>query len=257
VAAPTRPVGTPVPTGDDEGGRARGVRRPAPGGRLPLVRSAALVAAKDLRIELNSRVTTTQVLPFGGVVLLLSAFAADPDRAALAGIAPGTFWTAVLLAAVLAAGRSAALEVANGVDDGLRLSWLDPGGVFLGKVAAVFIQLTVLECALLVELVAVYDFRIVHPVLLVASAAVATLGISAVGVVYGAVAATLRTRETLLPLLALPVLTPEALGGAQAWAAAQQDDAAGGWPWLQLLTVFGCVLLSVGLAAYGALLEEE
>jgi heme exporter protein B len=202
-------------------------------------------------------VALTQVLPFGGIVLLLSAFAADPDRAALAGVAPGMFWTAVLLAAVLASGRSAAHEVANGADHGLRLSWLDPGGIFLGKVAAVFVQLALLEIALLAELVAVYDFRIVHPVLLVAGAAAATLGICAVGIVYGAVAATIGTRETLLPLLALPVLAPVALGGAQAWAAAQQDDAAGGLRWLQLLTVFGCVLVSAGLAAYGALLEEE
>jgi heme exporter protein B len=256
MAAPTRPVEDPVATGGGRG-PAGGTRTPVPADRVPLLRSAALVAAKDLRIELSSRVTTTQVLPFGGIVLLLSAFAADPDRAALAGVAPGMFWTAVLLASVLAAGRSAALEVVNGVDDGLRLSGLDPGGIFLGKVAAVFVQLAVLETALLAGLVAVYDFRIVHPVLLVASAVLATLGICAVGVVYGAVAATLGTRETLLPLLALPVLTPEALGGAQAWAAVQQDDAAGGLRWLQLLTVFGCVLLTAGLAAYGSLLEEE
>lgn len=256
MAAPTRPEQAPADSGSARGLPGEQRRRPtAP--RVPLLRSAALVAGKDLRIELSSRVTTTQVLPFAGIVLLLCAFAADPDRGALAGVAPGTFWTAVLLAAVLAAGRSAALEVANRADDGLRLSWLDPGGIFLGKVAAVFVQLAVLEGALLAGLVAVFDFRIVHPLLLVASAVSATVAICAVGVVYGAVAAALRTRETLLPLLALPVLTPAALGGAQAWLAAQRDDADGGLRWLQLLTLFGCVLLAAGLAAYGSLLEEE
>ena len=224
---------------------------------LSLLRSAALVAGKDLRIELRARVTTSQVLPFGGIVLLLAALAADPDRAALAGVAPGMFWTAVLLAAVLAAGRSAALEAADGVRDGLRLSWLDPGGVFLGKVAALFVELTALEAALLAVLVAVYDFRVAHPLLLVASAVSATLGTSAVGVVYGAVAAAAHTRETLLPLLALPVLTPEALGGTRAWTAAQQSGAGDGLRWVQLLTVFGCVLLVTGLATFGALLEED
>jgi len=230
---------------------------PAPVPHLSLVRSVAVVAAKDLRIERSSRVALTQVLPFGGIVLLLAAFAADPDRAALAGVAPGMFWTAVLLAAVLAAGRSAAVEVADGADDGLRLSWLDPGGVFLGKVAAVFVQLAVLEGALLAGLVAVYDFPVRRPLLLLGSAVAATLGICAVGVLHGAVAATLSTRETLLPLLSLPVLTPAAVGGTQAWTAAQQGDVAAGLRWLQLLTVFGCVLLTAGLAAYGALLEEE
>jgi heme exporter protein B len=256
VAAPTRAVEVPAPPGGGRGLR-REPRRRRRERHVSLLRSAALVAAKDLRIEIRSRVTTTQVLPFAGIVLLLSAFAADPDRSALAGVAPGMFWTAVLLAAVLAAGRCAALEVANGADDGLRLSWLDPGGIFLGKVAAVFVQLTVLEAALLAGLIAVYDFRIAHPVLLLASAVSATLGICAVGVVYGAVAAALGTRETLLPLLALPVLTPQALGGTQAWMAAQQVGSGDGLRWLQLLTLFGCVLLTAGLAAYGALLEEE
>jgi heme exporter protein B len=214
------------------------------------------VAAKDLRIEVRSRVATAQVLPFAGVVLLLAAFASDPDRAALAGAAPGMFWTAVLLSAVLAAGRSAGLEAAGGTADGLRLSSLDPGGVFLGKVVAVFVELALLEVALFAGLVAVYDFRVLHPLLLVASAAAATLGISAVGVVYGAVAASLRTRDSLLPLLTLPVLTPQALGATQAWTAAQQPDGSGGLRWLQLLIVLGCVLLSAGLAAYGPLLEE-
>jgi heme exporter protein B len=129
--------------------------------------------------------------------------------------------------------------------------------VFLGKVAAIFVELAVLEGALLAGLVAVYDFRITQPLLLLGSAVAATLGICAVGVLHGAVAATLRTRETLLPLLALPVLTPEAIGATQAWTAAQQGDVAGGLRWLQLLTVFGCVLVTAGLAAYGALLEEE
>jgi heme exporter protein B len=260
MGLPSRAVQTGTPA-DGGPGPSPAARRQAHRTRpdragLSLLRSAALVAGKDLRVELSSRVTTTQVLPFGGIVLLLTAFAADPDRAALARVAPGMFWTAVLLAAVLAAGRSAALEVANGADDGLRLSRLDPGGIFLGKVAAVFVQLAVLETVLLAGLVAVYDFRIAHPVLLLASAVSATAGICAVGVVYGAVAAALRTRETLLPLLALPVLTPEALGGAQAWLAVQRPDAADGLRWLQLLTLFGCVLLAAGLATYGSLLEE-
>ncbi len=46
-------------------------------------RTAWLVAKKDLRIEGRSRVTLGQVLPFGAIVLLLFAFALDPDRGLL------------------------------------------------------------------------------------------------------------------------------------------------------------------------------
>ena len=45
-----------------------------------MLRDALLVAGKDLRIERRSRVTTNQVAPFAVVVLVLFAFALDPDQ---------------------------------------------------------------------------------------------------------------------------------------------------------------------------------
>ncbi|MGH9030842.1 MAG: heme exporter protein CcmB, partial [Acidimicrobiia bacterium] len=66
---------------------------------MNLLRETALVAGKDLRIEARSRVALYQILPFGGVVILLFAFALDPDRGILPRVAPGLFWVAVLLAA--------------------------------------------------------------------------------------------------------------------------------------------------------------
>ena len=64
-----------------------------------MLRAAALVAGKDLRIEARSRVATNQVLPFALVVLLLFAFALDPDRGTLRAATPGLLWVAVLFTA--------------------------------------------------------------------------------------------------------------------------------------------------------------
>ena len=57
---------------------------------------AWLVATKDLRIELRSKVGLSQVIPFGVVALVLFAFALGPDRVQMAKGAPGLFWVAVL-----------------------------------------------------------------------------------------------------------------------------------------------------------------
>jgi heme exporter protein B len=65
-----------------------------------LWREVLLVTRKDLRIEARSRVTVQQILPFGLVVLLLFAFALDPDRGVLQRVAPGLFWVTVLLASL-------------------------------------------------------------------------------------------------------------------------------------------------------------
>src|ERR1700676_1679754 len=104
---------------------------------LCMWRDAVLVAGKDLRIEARSRVATNQVAPFAILVLVLFGFALEPDRGVLGQAAPGLFWIAVLFCTLLAVQRSFAVEAADSALDGLRLSGLDPAGVFLGKAAAV------------------------------------------------------------------------------------------------------------------------
>jgi len=189
-------------------------------------------------------------------VLLMFAFASDPDATSLATVAPGMFWTAVLLAAVLAASRGARLEVDNGAGAATRMSPVDPGAVFLGKVLAVVVELLALEVTLLLGLVAVYGYDVRHPFVLTATALAASLGIASAGMLYATLAASLPMRDTLLPLLMLPVLAPVALGGSRAWTAAGQAGAGDGLRWLQLLAIFACLFTAVGAAAYGALVEE-
>jgi heme exporter protein B len=93
--------------------------------------------------------------------------------------------------------------------------------------------------------------------LMVATAAVATLGLAAAGTVYGALAAGLRVRETLLPLLLLPVLAPVLLSATRAWEVALGSRVDDGWRWVQLLAVFAVVYMAFGLVGFGALMEES
>ena len=73
-------------------------------------RDAMLVAERDLRIEMRSKVALWQVVPFAILVLLLFAFALGPGPALLKESAPGLFWLALLFSSVLAAQRSLAIE---------------------------------------------------------------------------------------------------------------------------------------------------
>ena len=77
-------------------------------------RDAWLIAGKDLRIEMRSRVGLNQIVPFAVTVLVLFAFALDTDQEALRTYAPGLFWLTVLLASLLAIGRSFAVDLADG-----------------------------------------------------------------------------------------------------------------------------------------------
>lgn len=222
-----------------------------------MFRDAALVAGKDLRIEVRSRVATNQVLPFAFLVLILFAFALDADRGLLSNVAGGLFWVTVLFSGLLAVQRSFALEAGDDARDALRLSGLDGAGIFLGKAGAIAVQLLALEALLAVGVVVLYNVTFHGAVLLLLTCALATTGIACAGTVYGAVAAGLRVRETLLPLLVLPVLAPVLLAAARASDAALSTTTADGWPWVRLLAVFAAVYLVFGVVAFGPLLEES
>ena len=218
---------------------------------------ALLVAAKDLRIERRSRVALQQILPFGGIIVVMFAFALDADRASLPAAAPGLFWAAVLLAALLAIGRTFAIEEANGARDGLRLSGLDGGAVFVGKALAIAVELLLLEIVLGAAVIALYGVTVRGALALVCAALAATVGLAATGTVYGVLATGLRARDTLVPLLVLPAVTPVMLGASRAFAAALEGASSDAWPWVQLLTAFSVLALAAGVLAFGPLLEES
>jgi heme exporter protein B len=219
-------------------------------------RDAALVAGKDLRIEIRSRVATNQVAPFAILVLLLFGFALEPDRGVLNQAAPGLFWVAVLFCSLLAVQRSFAVEATDSARDGLRLSGLDPAGVFLGKAGAVALELLGLEVLLAAGIVILYGTTLAGAGLLLAAALAATVGLAACGTIYGALAAGVRVRETLLPLLILPVVAPVLLGATRAWEVALGQSVDDGWRWVTLLSVFAVVYVTSGVLAFGPLLEE-
>lgn len=221
-----------------------------------MLRDARLIAAKDLRVERRSRVSLTQVLPFALLVLMLFAFALDPDRGILERVTPGLFWITVLFSGLLAVQRSFAMEHADGILDGLRLSGIEPAGIFLGKVAAVALQMLVLEALLAVGVVVLYGTHLDGFALLVGTCLLATVGLAAAGSVYGMLSGGLRGRETLLPLLLLPVLAPLLVAATQATEAAITGVPGEGWRWLGLLAVFAAGYVVAGLALFDVLLED-
>jgi heme exporter protein B len=224
---------------------------------VSLLHEAALVAGKDLRIEARSRVTAQQILPFGLIVLLLFAFALDPDRGVLTRVAPGLFWVTVLLGTLLAVGRAFSIESENGARDGLRLSGLDGGALFLGKAAAVAVELLALEALLAAGVVVLFNVGLAGLAPLLLGTVAATVGLAATGTLYGVLAAGLRVRETLLPVLLLPVVAPVLLGATRAWEASISGVSGDAWPWVALLGIFAVLFTGIGMLAFGPLLEES
>jgi heme exporter protein B len=85
----------------------------------------------------------------------------------------------------------------------------------------------------------------------------ASVGLAAVGVVYGAVSSGIRVKETLLPLLLLPVAAPVLLGATKAWNEALAGTPGQAGIWLSLLAIFAILYVAVGVVAFGPLLEDS
>jgi heme exporter protein B len=224
------------------------------------IRVAWLVAAKDLRIERRSRVVTNQIVPFAAVTMVMFAFALDADTV-LERVAPGLVWLATLFSLLVLVQRAYAIETDDGGLDALRVAGIDPAALFLGKTLALAVQLVVLEVILLATAVVLYgaELRPEGAVLLVTTLITATCGLAVVGTLYGGLAAGFRGRETLLPLLVLPVVAPVLIGATRAVESALGTAGAvvsEGWPWVGLLTVFAVAFGVGGSLAFGPLIDE-
>ncbi len=218
------------------------------------------VARKDLRIEWNSRILVNQVAPFAAIVMVLFAFALDNDGI-LQRVAPGLVWLATLFSMLVVIQRSFSVESADGALDALRVAGVDPVAIFLGKSLALAVQLLVLEALLIFTAVVLYavEMTLAGFGLAVVTVVAATVGLACVGTLYGGLAAGVRGRETLLPLLLLPMVAPVLIGATRATESAFGSGGATiseGWPWVGLLAVFAVLFVAVGSVAFGPLVDE-
>jgi heme exporter protein B len=221
-----------------------------------LLRHAAAIAAKDVRVEIRAKHALATLLPFAATLLVSFGFAFGPGRDVLDRTAPGLLWMAVLFAAVMAARRAYQTESEDGALEGLLLAPVDKAAVFLGKAAAVAVQLVALVACALLLVVVLFDLTVRGPLVLVAAFALGALGLAAVGGLFGVVAEAARTREAIFPTLVLPLVTPVLVAGVRATDLAATGRASEALAWLGLLVAFDVVFVSLGVLVFGFLMED-
>jgi heme exporter protein B len=224
---------------------------------VSLARETVTIAAKDLRIELRGRYALSSVLPFAATMLVALGLSLGPGRGLLREVAPGLLWMAALFAAVLLVRRSYEAESEDGAMEGLLLAPVDRAAVFLGKAGAVVLQLLVLEAALLLLVGALFDLSPAgEPLVLAAALLLGSVGLGALGTLFGALTESPRAREAILPLLVLPLATPVIVAAVKATALATGHRGGEAGSWLGLLLAFDVAFVSAGVLVFGYLLED-
>ena len=221
------------------------------------LRLAAAVAAKDLRIELRGRHAASLAWPFAGTLLLAFGLALGPGRTLLEAAAPGLLWLALLFGSTLLARRAYEAEAEDGALEGLVLAPVDKASVFAGKAAAMAVELLVLEASVLVMVAVLFGLPLGRGVVvIVAALALGTVGLAAVGSLFGVLAVVPRAREAAMPLLVMPLATPVLVAGVKATELAVAGRGGEAGSWLGLLVAFDLVFLAAGTLVFEYLVEE-
>ena len=155
------------------------------------------------------------LLPFAATLLVSFGFAFGPGRDVLERTAPGLLWMATLFSAVMAARRSYQTETEDDALEGSPRARRQGGRVPRqgGRGGA--------RAARAGDRRAADGGRAVRPVagepfLVLGAFALGTVGLAAVGGLFGVVAEADRTREAVFPMLVLPLVTPVLIAGVRA-----------------------------------------
>jgi len=222
------------------------------------LRAALILIRKDLRAEWKSKEVLSATVFFAIIAMTVINFSFEPGQFQVDQVGAGILWTSFLFAAMLGMNRLFQSEIERGGLEGLMLCPLDRPTLYVAKCVSLFVLLAATVLATLFVFVVFFTVRIGGglPALLVV-VALGTLGLSALGTTFAAMAAKTRAREVLLPLLLVPVGIPLLIAAVKCTAAVLRGDGLTSvTSWLQLLLVFDAIFLAAGYLTFPAILEE-
>jgi heme exporter protein B len=221
--------------------------------------TAWLVARKDLVIEFRTRSAFLAAVVFALLAAVIFRFAWDPTAVAALDLAPGVLWVIFVFSGLLGLHRSFGVEQADRAVDALLAAPVSREAIFLGKALANLAFVAAVQLVAIPAVVLFYDLPLEGGVFggILLVAALAAVGLVAVGTLFSAMTVNTRLAELLLPMLALPffvpVVTPAALATARLLAGRPLAEIGG---LLRLLGSFDLVFLVACTLAFPFTLEE-
>lgn len=220
------------------------------------LRAALTIAARDLRAELRSRELLGLMALFALLAILVFSFALELDRPGRQDAVSGVLWVTLLFASILGHNRSVALEREHGGFDALLLAPVARSAIFAGKLLANALFTLTIALLLLPLLTVLYNLPQFPPaVLLIVPPG--CLGLAAIGTLLAAMTVQTRARDSLLPVLLLPVALPLLLAALRAGNAALGNlPQAELETWLLSLLLIDAIYLAAGFLLYETVLES-
>ena len=228
---------------------------PMPG----VLATAWLVARKDLLIEYRTRSAFLAAVVFALLAVVIFRFTWDPTAVAAIDLAPGVLWVIFAFSGLLGLHRSFGVEQADHAMDGLLASPASREAVFVGKALANLVFVAAVQLIAIPAVSLFYDLPVGGGVLtgILLVAALAAVGLVAVGTLFAAMTVNTRLAELLLPMLALPffvpVVTPAAIATAKLLAGRPMAELL---PLLKMLGAFDMIFAVACTLAFPFTLED-
>ena len=213
--------------------------------------------AKDLRIEWRSKEAVNSMLFFALLVVVLFSLAFDPRGPFAREIAGGVLSVATMFASVSALNQAWAREIRHQVLDAQRMAPTPGADIFLAKVLANFLFVTIVQIVLAPVFVVMYNLHILGEawkLLLVLP--LGTWALVANGTFFAALSIRSRNRELLLPLILFPIFIPALLAMVQATGAILTGDS-DPTLWIKLLFGYDIIFTTISLLLFDVILHAE
>ncbi len=213
--------------------------------------------AKDLRIEWRSKEAINSMLFFALLVVVLFSLSFDPQGAFARQISGGVLTVAIMFAAVSSLNQAWAREIRHQVLDAQRMTPTPGAEMFLAKVIANFLFVTVVQIVLAPVFVIMYNLRILgNGWLLAVVLPLGTWALVANGTFFAALSIRSRNRELLLPLILFPIFIPALLAMVQSATViitGQGDPTL----WIKLLVGYDIIFTTISLLLFEVVLHAE
>ncbi len=213
--------------------------------------------AKDLRLEWRSKDAINGMLFFSLLVVVLFSFAFDPTMAVSRQIAGGILWVALLFASTTALNQTWTRELRHQVLDAQRMAPSPASALFLAKVLANFLFVTMIQVVLGPLFVIFYNLHALGQGWWMAVVLpLGTLALVVNGTFFAALSLRTRNREMLLPLILFPVSIPALLAMVQSTSAILTGESDPGL-WINMLAGYDIIFMTLCLLMFETILSAE
>ena len=226
------------------------------GGLAAYLRKLWTIADKDLRAEIRAKEVFSTMTVFSVLAVVIFGMAFDLRVPYLVTVVPGVLWAVMLLTGVLGLNRSFGAEVDRGSLAALLLAPVDRSAIYFGKLLANLCFLLATECITLPAILIIFNVNIFRTWILV-SLLLGTIGYVTVGTLFAALSASVRARESMLPILLLPVMLPIFMAGVKIAGIVLDGRGLNELQrWLGIMVAYDLIFIVVAFLVFDLIWEE-